>query len=129
VPLRPRLGPVYPGSIQAAFTALVGGVVGSMVKDPVAGTAFVTATAPASVCKVARIIDDDLTSAEVTSTSVLFAAFLSCSPEPSRLAVPARCDCVGAASNPNLRFRARAAPSFTDLLRQAGSGALSSPQR
>src|ERR1022692_4273233 len=64
----------YPMTNQATLTALVGAAVRLIVKDPVPGTAFATAIAPAAVCSVAMTMLDVVTPAKVTVTFVLCAA-------------------------------------------------------
>src|ERR1017187_4573127 len=59
---------------QATLTAPVGAAVRLIVKDPVPGTAFATAMAPAAVCRVAMIMLDVVTPAKLTVTLFLFAA-------------------------------------------------------
>ena len=111
-------GLLYPSTIQATFTALVGAVVSLIVRDPVTGTAFATATAPASVCSVARIVELAATPAKVTLTLVVLAATLA-RPLRENETLPATSSALPEVLSPSLAHVHRSWVSLREHFRKA----------
>ncbi len=101
---RPRLDSVYPGGIQATFTAPVGATVSLIAPCRRNGIGHRDCTGVGPEGGEDHRRRPDVRQGDLEPA--LFAASPSCSPEPSRLAVPARCDSVGAASRPRVCLRA-----------------------